>query len=113
MAKKTMLFVLLAFALLISASAVLADQEGTACWCNVDEYGCWNTGENGEQEYCMFWSEDARELFMGPGSSATVAPRPDGGKLAMHGPFFWDYYAARYCYLEGNTYICIYNGTLR
>ena len=90
MAKKSMLFVLLAFVLLISASAVLADQEGTACWCNIDEYGCWNTGDHGEKEYCMFWSEDARTLFMGPNSKATVSPRPDGKTLALKGPFWWD-----------------------
>ena len=97
MAKKTMLFVLLAFVLLISASAVLADQEGTACWCNVDEYGCWNTGDNGAKEYCMFWSEDARTLFMGPDSTATVTPRPSGDTLDLHGPFWWDYYRLVNC----------------
>ena len=90
MAKKSLLFVLLAFVLLISASAVLADQDGTACWCNIDEYGCWNTGDHGEKEYCMFWSEDARTLFMGPDSSAVVTPRPDGKTLALKGPFWVD-----------------------
>ena len=106
MAKKSMLFVLLAFVLLISASAVLADQEGTACWCNVDEYGCWNTGDHGEKEYCMFWSEDARTLFMGPDSKAVVTPRPEGGKLALKGHFWFDRYDMNYWTCkQDSTYI--------
>ena len=96
MAKKSIMFVLLAFVLLISASAVLADQEGTAVWCNIDEYGCYNDVD-GAKEYIMFWSEDAAALFMGPDSGATVTPRPKGitlkGKnvLSMKGPFPFDY----------------------
>ena len=91
MAKKSIMFVLLAFVLLISASAVLADQDGTACWCNVDEYGCWVTNEDGvTKDYIMFWTEDARTLFLGADSTATVAPLPEGGKLALKGPFWFD-----------------------
>ena len=90
MAKKSMLFVLLAFVLLFSATAVLADQDGTACWCNIDEYGCYNLVD-GAKEYLMFWSQDAATLFMGPDSGAIVTPRPAGDKLAMKGPFIFDY----------------------
>ena len=38
----------------------------------------------------MFWTEDARTLFLGADSTATVAPRPEGGQMALKGPFWFD-----------------------
>lgn len=64
-------FVLLIAAL--SVMAVSADQDGNHTYCNVDAYGCWNTGEFGEKEYTMFWSEAARDAIMGSGSTAAIA----------------------------------------
>ncbi|MBQ6508249.1 MAG: hypothetical protein IJI07_02140 [Flexilinea sp.] len=55
--------------LLISCAAVFADQDGKSCWCNVDQYGCWNTGDDGGKSYIMFWSEEARQYIMGTGSA--------------------------------------------
>ena len=45
-----------------------ADQEGTLCWCNTDQYGCWITAEDGGKSYIMFWSEAARKNIMGSSS---------------------------------------------
>ena len=45
--------------------AASADQAGTLCWCNTDQYGCWITAEDGGKSYIMFWSEAARKDIMG------------------------------------------------
>ena len=68
MLKKLVLLSVLMAALLISCS-VFADQDGKNCWCNVDQYGCWNTGDDGGKSYLMFWSEEARQYIMGTGSA--------------------------------------------
>ena len=46
-------------------TAVFADQNGRACWCNIDKYGCWVTAEDGGKSYIMFWTEEARQYIMG------------------------------------------------
>ncbi len=48
------------------------DQNGNKYWCNIDSDGCWVTGENGEHEYIMFWSEASRAKYMGEGSNAPI-----------------------------------------
>lgn len=53
------------FALILFPAAAMADQDGNAIWCNMDAYGCWVYNEDGGQDYLMFWSEDARQYFMG------------------------------------------------
>ena len=54
------------FCLLIAVSAqVFADHEGNDNWCNIDSYGCWVTNEDNGKDYLMFWSESARQYFMG------------------------------------------------
>ena len=75
-------FAVLVLAMLMAVS-VSADQEGNKRWCNSDKYGCWVTDENGGQSYIMFWSESAREYFMGPNSSAPVAPALPGGEMEL------------------------------
>ena len=53
---KKLLFVV-QFAMLFLAAltvSVSADQDGTSCWCNNDQYGCWITGEKGGRNYIMF-----------------------------------------------------------
>ena len=50
------------------------------------QYGCWVTGEDGGQSYIMFWSESARDLFMGPGSKACVAKPYPAGKMPLDPP---------------------------
>lgn len=77
------LFLLITAICLLSFNLVFADQEGNRRWCNSDKYGCWVTGENGGQSYLMFWSESAREYFMGSGSSAVVAPSVPGGEMPL------------------------------
>ena len=73
------------FALLIAALSVMAvsaayyDQNGNSYWCNKDSYGCWVTGDKGEQIYIMFWSESARDYIMGTGSDAPVFAAPAAG----------------------------------
>ncbi len=67
-------FLVVLFVLIIatlSVMAVSADQYGNDIWCNKDSYGCWVTGDEGEQVYIMFWSESARDYIMG-GEGATV-----------------------------------------
>ena len=86
MAKKIVM--LLTFAVLIlSFTAVFADQNGNARWCNSDEYGCWVTGEDGGKCYIMFWSEDARAYFMGgksrPGALVTNKPTAPNGRMPI------------------------------
>ena len=87
--KKISLIVVL-FILLISVTAVIADQDGHTCWCNEDQYGCWVTAEDGGKCYIMFWSEEARAYFMGdiskPGTLVTDKPNTPGGRLGMKSP---------------------------
>ena len=86
MAKKIVLLLTLAV-LMLSFTAVFADQDGHDCWCNSDEYGCWVTDEDGGKCYIMFWSEEARAFFMGdktrPGTLVTEKPDPAGGRFKM------------------------------
>lgn len=84
MNRKTLFFVMLAMlCLAVFTVSVSADQNGNDNWCNSDQYGCWVTGDGGVQNYIMFWSESAREYFMGKGSTATVAAPFPGGKMSM------------------------------
>ena len=62
------------------------DQMGNKHWCNSDSYGCWVTGENGEHEYIMFWSESARDAIMGPGSDAPLGTNPGSATLGLMAP---------------------------
>ncbi len=62
------------------------DQLGNKHWCNSDSYGCWVTGENGEHEYIMFWSESARDAIMGPGSKAPIGTNPGASELGLAAP---------------------------
>ncbi len=62
------------------------DQLGNKHWCNSDSYGCWVTGENGEHEYIMFWSESARDAIMGPGSKAPIGTNPGTAELTLTAP---------------------------
>ena len=86
MAKKIILLLTLAV-LMLSFTAVFADQDGHDCWCNSDEYGCWVTDEDGGKCYIMFWSEEARAFFMGnkskPGTLVTEQPDSAGGRFKM------------------------------
>lgn len=86
MAKKIILLLTLAV-LMLSFTAVFADQDGHDCWCNSDEYGCWVTDEDGGKCYIMFWSEEARAFFMGdktrPGTLVTEKPDSAGGRFKM------------------------------
>ena len=61
-------FIIFLFSLLVvilMPAAVFADQDGNDVWCNMDQYGCWVYNDDGGQDYLMFWSEDARQYFMG------------------------------------------------
>ena len=80
---RKLVFVGMILVLMASFTAVLADQEGNYRWCNSDQYGCWVTNEEGGQDYIMFWSESARELFMGPGSNVVVADPFPSGKMSL------------------------------
>ena len=65
---KKLMFVLFAMLMMaVMTVSVSADQLANDRWCNSDQYGCWVTGDDGAQDYIMFWSESARDLFMGPG----------------------------------------------
>ncbi len=68
---------------LVFFGTALADQIGNKRWCNSDQYGCWVTGSGGSQNYIMFWSESARDLFMGPDSKAPVVKRYPAGELSL------------------------------
>ena len=91
--KKT---IILMFVLMIAAFSVMSasaaprgryyDQLGNKHWCNSDSDGCWVTGENGEHEYIMFWSEAAREKYMGAGSDAPVGDYIESGKMTIESP---------------------------
>ena len=69
--------------LLISCAAVFADQDGKSCWCNVDQYGCWNTGDDGGKSYIMFWSEESRQSIMGTGSAPYKSVVEKPGSIGM------------------------------
>ncbi len=87
---------ILFFVLICAALSVLSvsaaprdryyDQLGNKHWCNSDSYGCWVTGENGEHEYIMFWSESARDAIMGPGSDAPIGTNPGTSELPLRAP---------------------------
>ena len=66
---KKSVFAALVLTMLLSFCTVFADQDGNSCWCNIDDYGCWNTGEDGGKSYIMFWSEESRQYIMGTGSA--------------------------------------------
>ena len=82
---KKMAFLFVVLALLFSFAAVFAEQDGYNCWCNVDQYGCWITNESGGQDYLMFWSESARQFFMGSSTPPykDVTVQPDGLTLPL------------------------------
>ncbi len=83
---KKVVFAAMLLTLLLSFCTVLADQDGRNCWCNIDEYGCWITGEDGGKTYLMFWSEEARVYIMGTGSAPykyVVAKPGSAGMLPM------------------------------
>lgn len=82
--KKKVLFVLFAILMMaVMTVSVSADQDGYDRYCNSDQYGCWVTGDEGQQIYIMFWSEEAREFFMGPGSNAVVTDPVPGGQMSL------------------------------
>ena len=90
--KKNTLFVILIAMLCLAAitAAVSADNDGYNSYCNIDQYGCWVTEwdkeldePTGKKIYVQFWSEEAREFFMGEDSDATVAPLPRKYGAAM------------------------------
>ncbi len=86
-----LIFVLICAALsVLSVSAAprdrYYDQLGNKHWCNSDSYGCWVTGENGEHEYIMFWSESARDAIMGSGSKAPIGTNPGTSELTLAAP---------------------------
>ncbi|MBQ6502660.1 MAG: hypothetical protein IJI57_01955 [Flexilinea sp.] len=84
MNKKSFFVVLLAMlCLAVFTVSVYADQLANDRWCNSDQYGCWVTGDDGAQDYIMFWSESAREYFMGPGSNAPVVEQYTAGKMPL------------------------------
>ena len=83
--KNKVLFALFAVMMLaVLTTVVSADQDAYERYCNIDQYGCWNTGDNGAKDYIMFWSESSRAYFMGPDSNAPVSPQPaPSGRLPM------------------------------
>lgn len=64
MKKVTLLSCLMMLILLLTVP-VSADQDGNSTWCSMDEYGCYETDEDGSTFYIMFWSEAARQKIMG------------------------------------------------
>ncbi len=83
---KKLMFVLFAVLMMaVMTVSVSADRDGYNNWCNMDQYGCWVTGDEGQQNYIMFWSEEARTYFMGPNSKAVVTDycADCNGKLGM------------------------------
>ena len=86
----TILILLTAALSVMSASAAprgrYYDQLGNKYWCNVDDDGCWVTGEEGERIYIMFWSEAAAAKFMGEGVKAPIGIRPAGTELTLDAP---------------------------
>ena len=84
--KKSLVLLLVVVIAALSVMAVSADQMGGKHWCNSDSYGCWVTGDDGEQIYIMFWSESARDYIMGPGSNAPLGINPGSAKFTMPAP---------------------------
>ena len=80
---KLFIFMLLTACCLVIFGTALADQDGNKRWCNSDQYGCWITGDDGGQSYIMFWSESARELFMGADSKAPVVKQYPAGQMPL------------------------------
>lgn len=86
---KKVLFILFAILMMaVITVSVSADQDGHYNWCNIDQYGCWVTGDDGAQNYIMFWSEEARLYFMGNSTAPykNVVDRCvdcEGGKLPL------------------------------
>ena len=91
MKKNTLFVVLFAMLCLAAITAVVsADNDGYNSFCYIDQYGCWVTDwdverdePTGKKIYVQFWSDEAREFFMGKGSDATVAPLPRKYGAAM------------------------------
>ena len=69
MDRKYLRIIVFVFTLLGTFAAASAEQDGRNCWCDIDEYGCRITGEDGGETYLMFWSEEARQYIMGPGGT--------------------------------------------
>ena len=89
--KRSVFFILVFIIAALSVTCVSAsprnfDQMGNKYWCFVDKDGCWITGENGVREYIMFWSEAAREKFMGPDSKAPIGINPGTPELNLLPP---------------------------
>ncbi len=91
--KKFALFILVVVIAALSVMAATAaprdryyDQMGNKHWCNSDSYGCWVTGENGEKEYIMFWSEAAAVMFMGSASGVPIGTNPGNSELGLMAP---------------------------
>ncbi len=80
---KFFIFMLLTACCLVFFGTTLADQDGNKRWCNSDQYGCWITDDDGGQSYIMFWSESARDLFMGPDSKAPVVKQYPAGQMPL------------------------------
>ena len=51
---------------------ITQDQNGNDRYCNRDQYGCWVTEEDGRRSYIMFWSEEAKNFFIGKDKTAVV-----------------------------------------
>ncbi len=77
-----MAFVTAILFLLLLSAVVLADQNGNYRYCNMDQYGCWITEEDGRRSYIMFWSDEIRENFIG-NKPAVVCPHPEGNEPTM------------------------------
>ena len=121
MNKRTLFVVLFAMlCLALSAMTVLADQDGGDRWCNMDQYGCWVTGDEGEQIYISFWTEEARKYFMGDITApyTNVIDRCvdcEDGKLPLSRYYGWNgvggwnpgYWASFYC-VDGNYHYEFY-----
>ncbi len=76
--KKNMLILLLLTFLMaaVLTASVHADQLANDRWCNIDQYGCWITGDYGDHWYIYFWSEASRKYIMGDQTApyANVVP---------------------------------------
>ena len=66
---KKILWIVFMAALFLGTAAASAEQNGNSCWCNIDQYGCRVTDEDGATSYIMFWSEEARQYIMGTNSA--------------------------------------------
>ena len=84
MYKRLLIFIITAilFFFIINA-VVLADQDGNHRYCNTDQYGCWVTEEDGRRSYIIFWSEEAKNFFMGKDKRAIICDPPADNANAM------------------------------